>query len=102
MDAGMAGEAQTFQPLKSAVDSQPSHLVFGSGCLDGNHMMHAASSGHDALLHALFAQSVCTSELGNAQLLPLAAVVYLLLILFYLVADPSPVAFLVHTLTILR
>ena len=92
MDTGMAGKAQTFQSLKPAVDSEPPHLVFGSGCLDGHHMMHTSGTCHNALLHALFTQSVCASELGNAQLLPLAAVVYLLLVLCYLVADPSPVS----------
>ena len=40
MDAGMTGETEGFQSLKSAVDSQPLHLVFGSGCLDRHHMMH--------------------------------------------------------------
>ena len=90
MDAGVAGEAQTFQSLKSAVDSKPSHLVFGSGSLDGYDVMHAASSGNDALLQALFTQSVGASELRNAQLLPFAAVVYLCLVLLLLGVATSP------------
>ena len=102
MDAGMTGEAQTFQALKSAVDSEPSHLVFGSGGLDGHHMMHTAGSGHDALLQTFLTQSVGAPELRNAQLLPLAAVIDVGFILGYLVRYPSPVAFLAHTLTILR
>ena len=100
MDAGMAGKAQTFQPLKSAVDSQSLHLVLGSGGLDGRHMMHTSGSCHDTLLHALFTQSVGASEFGNAQLFPLSAVVYLRLVLGYLVRYASPVSFLTHTFTI--
>ena len=102
MDAGMAGEAQSLQTLKSAVDSQSLHLVLGSGSLDGHHMMHTPGTRHDALLQTLLAQSVSASEFRNAQILPLARVVYLLLVLGYLVADPSPVSLLVHTLTILH
>ena len=96
MDAGMTGEAQTFQPLKSAVDSQSLHLVLGSGSLNRHHMMHAASTLHDALLHALLTQSFGAPEFCNAQLFPLSAVVYLLLILGYLVRYASPVSLLAH------
>ena len=91
MDAGMTGEAQTHQALQTAVDSQSPHLVFGSGGLDGYNMMHASGSGHDALLHTFFAKSIGAPELGNAQLFPLSAVVYLGLVLGYLVANTSPV-----------
>jgi len=97
MDAGMTGETQTHQALKSAVDSQSTHLVFGSGCLDGHHMMYASGWCYDALLHTFFAQSVGASEFGNAQLLPLAAVVDFLLVLGYLVRYASPVSFLCHS-----
>ena len=96
VDAGMTCETQTFQSLKSAVDSQPLHLVFGSGSLDRNDVMHTPGTGHDALLQTFLAQSVGASELRNPQLLPLAAVVDVGLILGYLVADTSPVSFFAH------
>ena len=100
MDAGMTCEAQTHQPLKSAVDSQSPHLVFGSCGLNGHHMMYTSGTCHDALLHTFFAKSVGAPELGNAQLVPLSAVVYLGFILGYLVANPSPVSLLTHIFTI--
>ena len=103
VDAGMTGEAQAFQPLKSAVDSQPLHLVLGSGCLNGYDVMHTPGTGHDALLQTFLTQSVGTSEFRNAQLPPLAAVVYLRLILLLLgvAAPPISFMFLLHSLLVL-
>jgi len=94
MYAGMACEAQSTQIVD--IECQSLHLVFGSCCLDRHDMMHAASTRHDALLHALFAQSVGASELGSSQLLPLSAVVDVGLVLCYLIRYPSPVSLLTH------
>ena len=80
MDAGMTGEAQGTQIVD--IECQPLHLVLGSGSLDGYHMMHAAGSGYDALLQTFFAKSLGASEFRDTQFLPLAAVVYLGLILY--------------------
>ena len=104
MDAGMAGEAKSHEVV--LIERQSLHLVFGSGCLDGHDVMHtrctadvtARDASRLAILLALLAQRI-GSQLLDAQLLPLAAVVYFLLVLGYLVRYASPVSFLVHTLT---
>ena len=103
VDSGMAGEAQTFQPLKSAVDGQAAHLVFGSGSLDGNYMMNASGTGDDTMLHALLAQPSGAPEFRNAQLLPLAAVVDVAFVLRHLRRYTSPVSLmlLLHCLLVL-
>ena len=94
MDAGMAGEAQGTQIVD--VECQPLHLVFGSGSLNGDDVMYASGRCYNALLQTFLTQSVGASELGNAQLVPLAAVIDVLLVLGYIVAHPSPVSFLAH------
>ena len=97
MDAGVTGKAQSLQALKSAVDSQPLHLVFGSGGLDGNYMMNASGTGDDTMLHALLAQPSRAPEFRDAQLLPLTAVVDVGFIFSDLIAHTSPVTLLCHS-----
>ena len=99
MDPSMTDETQTFQSWQSAVDSQPSHLIFGSGCFNRHDVMYAAGRCYNALLHTLFTQSLGAPELSNAQLLPLAAVVYLCLVLSYLSTYTSPISSIAHVST---
>lgn len=99
MDASMTGEAQTCQSLQSAVDSQPSHLIFGSGSLNRHDVMNTAGRCYNALLHTLLTQSLGAPELSNTQLLPLTAVIYLCLVLGYLGTHASPISFLAHVST---
>ena len=94
MDAGMAGLAKAHEVIP--VEGESSHLFFGSGGLDGDDVMHTPGTRHDALLQTFFAQSVGAPEFGNAQLLPLAAVIDVGLVLGYLVRYSSPVMLLSH------
>ena len=97
MYASMAGYAQSLEPLESAVECQPSHLVLSPCRLDRHDMVHAPRRGVDLLLQAFLTQSASATELRSAQLLPLPAVVYLRLVLGLLTRPTSPRQFSFHS-----
>jgi hypothetical protein len=97
MDAGMTGKAKAHQTIKPTVECKPSHLFFGSGCLDWHDVMHAPCTGDDALLQTFLTQSVGAPEFRNPQFLPLAAVIDVLLVFPLLQVLASPA----HTVTML-
>ena len=84
---GMTGIADTHKVLPH--ESPLAHLSLGAAVLDGVAVVYGVSSCHDTLTLAHLTQWV-GSQLQYAQLLPLAAVVYLRLVLLLLRCAASP------------
>ena len=84
---GMTGIAYTHEVVPC--ERPLAHLCFRGGVLDGVAVVYRVSSCDDTLLLAHLTQWV-GSQLQYAQLLPLAAVVYLRLVLLLLRCAASP------------
>ena len=84
---GMTGIADTYKVLPH--ESPLAHLSLGAAVLDGVAVVYGMGSCHDTLTLAHLTQWV-GSQLQYAQLLPLAAVVYLRLVLLLLRCAASP------------
>ena len=84
---GMTGIADAHKILPH--ERPLAHLSLRCRVLDGVAVMYRVGTGHDTLLLAHLAQRI-GSQLQDAQLPPLAAVVYLRLVLLLLGVAASP------------